>query len=77
MNLRIELVKAENGYVIQLSQGDLVNLYVAPNDDIVKKIVSTSVMAFLTEPGDEVSNQTTESEPEKSVPTTRAERRRK
>ena len=86
MNLRIELIKAENGYVVQLSQGEVFNLYVAPSDDTVKKIVSTSVMAFLTEPGDEESGQTVgtdlnksdqRSDTEKSVPTTRAERRRK
>lgn len=85
MNLRIELIKAENGYVVQLSQGEVFNLYVAPSDDTVKKIVSTSVMAFLTEPGDEVSNQTVGTDLNKSdqgsdpeiQPTTRADRRRK
>jgi hypothetical protein len=85
VNLRIELIKAENGYVVQLSQGEVFNLYVAPSDDTVKKIVSTSVMAFLTEPGDEESGQTVGTDLSKSdqgsdpeiQPTTRAERRRK
>ena len=85
MNLRIELIKAENGYVVQLSQGEVFNLYVAPSDDTVKKIVSTSVMAFLTEPGDEDSDQTDGTDLNKSdqrsdteiQPTTRADRRRK
>ena len=77
--IRIELVPAENGHVVSISNPDegVSSLYIASNDDMLKKIISTTVLAYLSDGEEDVSNQTTSSETENPERPNRAARRRK
>lgn len=77
--IRIELVPAENGHVVSISNPDegVSSLYIASNDDMLKKIISTTVLAYLSDGEEDVSNQTTSSENENTERPNRAARRRK
>ena len=75
--IRIELVPAENGHVVSISNPDegVSSLYIASNDDMLKKIISTTVLAYLSDGEEDVSNQTTSSETENTERPNRAARR--
>lgn len=51
MNIRIELIKAENGHVIQIGTEEGQGVYVALDEEAVRKIVASSVIAYLDSSG--------------------------
>lgn len=71
MNIRIELIKAENGHVIQIGTEEGQGVYVALDEEAVRKIVASSVIAYLDSSG----SKTTPVEPENISRPNRATRR--
>ena len=47
MNLRIEIIKAQNGYIVQIADDQEQGIFIAGSDDDVKKIVSSTVLAYF------------------------------
>jgi len=73
MNIRLELIKAENGHIVQVANEEGQGVYIAESGDDVKKIVASSVMAYLDQPG----SNTTPDAPENISRPNRAARRAK
>lgn len=66
--MRFELIPAANGWICQITVGERTALYLASDEEEVKKIVSESILGFLG--SNEVKNDPVERRPN------RAERRR-
>jgi hypothetical protein len=72
VNLTIGITRAENGYLILVTSQEGQVAYVG-DEDLIKKVASTSILGFLNQfEQEDVSNQTTPSEPKND----RATRRR-
>lgn len=73
MNLRVEIIRAENGYIIQVADNKEQVVFISDSDDEAKKIIASTILAYF----DNTGSNTTPVEPEISRPNRAARRANK